>query len=137
MLMAGSLRQVLRTYSEICLICSAIQYIVSKKQPVGSAHEVLAESSETFFDEAHFMVNLHSFLQPLALSRHTFPPSESFVPHPPWQNNFQNSSPLDTSETALVCILYSFLYHIGKSKEFSNQGLKVNRNFKYYILFLP
>ena len=36
--------------------------IVSKKKPVGSAHEVLAESSETVFDEAHFIVNLHSFL---------------------------------------------------------------------------
>ena len=135
--MAGSLRQVLRTYSEICLFCSAIQYIVSKKQSVGSAHEVLVESSETVFDEAHFAVNLYSFLQPLALSRHTFPPSESFVPHPPRQNNFQNSSPLDTLETALVCILYSLLNHIGKSKEFNNHGLKVNRNFQYYILFLP
>ena len=103
-LMAGSLRQGLQTYSEICLFCSAIQYIVSKKQPVGSAHEVLAESSETVFDEAHFIVNLHSFLQPLALSRHTFLPSESFVPHPPRQNNVQNFSPLDTSETALACI---------------------------------
>ena len=80
--MAGSLRQVLQIYSEICLFCSAIQYIVSKKQPVASTHEVLAESSETVFDEAHFIVNLHSFLQLLALSRHTFPPSESFVPIP-------------------------------------------------------
>ena len=106
--MAGSLRQVLQTYSKICLFCSAIQYIVSKEQPVGSAHEVLAESSETVFDEAHFIVNLHSFLQPLALSRHTFPASESFVPHPPRQNNFQNSSPLDTSETALVFIAIFF-----------------------------
>ena len=81
--MAGSLRQVLQTYSEICLFCSAIQYVVSKKQPVGSAHEVLAESSKTVFDEAHFIVNWHSFLQPLALSRLTFPPSESFVPPSP------------------------------------------------------
>ena len=95
MLMTGSLRQVLWTYSEICLFCSAIQYIVSKKQPVGSAHEVLTESSETAFDEAHFIVNLHSFLPSLALSRHPFPPSESFVP--PRQKNFQNSSPVDTS----------------------------------------
>ena len=82
MLMTGSLRQVLLAYSEICLFCSAIQYIVSKKQPVGSAHEVLAESSETVIDEAHFIVNMHSFLQPLALSRHTFPPSE-LSPIPP------------------------------------------------------
>ena len=83
MLMASSLRQVLQTYSEICIFCSAIQYIVSKKQPVGSAHEVLAESLETVFDEAHFIVNLHNFLQPLTLPKHTFPPSEPFVPHPP------------------------------------------------------
>ena len=55
--------------------------VVSKKQPVGSAHELLAESSETVFDEAHFIVNLHSFLQPLALSRHTF---HTF----PFQNSF-------------------------------------------------
>ena len=110
-LMAGSLRQVLRTYSGICLFCRAIQYMVSQKQPVGSAHEVLAKSSETVFDEAHFIVNLHSFLRPQALSRHTFPLSEPFVPHPPRQSNFQNSSFLDTSETALVCIFYSILNH--------------------------
>ena len=72
-----------------------MQYIVSKKQPVGSAHEVLAESSETVFDEAHFIVNLHSFVQLLALPRHTFHPSgESLAPHPARENNFQNSSPL-------------------------------------------
>ena len=96
MLMASSLRHVLQTYSEIeiGIFCSVIQYIVSKKQPVGSAHEVLVESLERVFDEAHFIVNLHSFLQLQTLPRHTFPPSESFVPHPPRQNNFQNSSPL-------------------------------------------
>ena len=102
-LMASSLRQTLQAYSEICIFCSAIQYIVSKKQPVGSAHEV--------FDEPHFIVNLHNFLQSLALPRHTFPPSEPFAPTPPRQNNFQNSSPLDTSETALVCIFSSILNH--------------------------
>ena len=59
--MASSLRQVLQTYSEICIFCSAIQYIVSKKQPVGSAHEVLAESLETAFDEAHFIVTVSVF----------------------------------------------------------------------------
>ena len=89
-----------------------IQYIVSKEQPVGSAHETLVESSEIVFDEVHFLVNLHSFLQLLALPRHIFPPGESFVPFSHWQNNFQNSSPLDTSETALVCIFFSILIHI-------------------------
>ena len=56
---------------------------MSKKQPVGSAHEVLVESLETIFGEAHFIVNLDNFLQPLALPRHTFPPSKSFAPIPP------------------------------------------------------
>ena len=71
--MASSLRQVLQTYSEIRIFCSMIQYIVSKKQPVESAHEVLVKSLETVFDEAHFIVDLHDFLQPLAIPRHTFP----------------------------------------------------------------
>ena len=79
---------------------------------MGSAHETLVESSEIVFDEVHFLVNLHSFLQLLALPRHIFPPGESFVPFSPRQNNFQNSSPLDTSETALVCIFFSILIHI-------------------------
>ena len=48
-LMASSLRQILQTHSEICFFCSGIQYTVSKKQPVGSAHEVLAEFWETVF----------------------------------------------------------------------------------------
>ena len=80
--MAIFLRQVFQTYSEICIFCSVIQYIRTKKQPVGSVHEVLAESLETVFDEAHFKFNLHIFLQPFALSGQTFPPSESFVPIP-------------------------------------------------------
>ena len=54
MSMASSFRQVLQIYSEICLFCSATQYIVSKRQSVGSAYEVLAESLETVVDvEAH------------------------------------------------------------------------------------
>ena len=104
-LMVSSLRQVLQIYSERCIFCSAVQYIVSRKQPVGSAHEVLAESLETVFDEAHFIVNLHDFLQSLALPMDTFPPNELFVPR---QNNFQNSSPLQNS---LVCIFPSILNH--------------------------
>ena len=66
---------------------------------------------EIVFDEAHFIVNLQSCLQPLALLRRTFPQSESFVPHSPRQNNFQNSSPLGTLETALMCIFSSILSH--------------------------
>ena len=76
--------------------------MVSKKQPVGSAHEVLADSLETVFDEAHlFIINLHNFLQTLALPRHPFLPSEQFVPHFPKQNNVQNSFPLDTEASFL------------------------------------
>ena len=78
---------------------------------MGSAYEVSADLSEIVFDEAHFIVNLHSFLKLLALPRHTFPPSELFVPHFPGQDNFENSSPLESSETALVCIFSSILNH--------------------------
>ena len=54
---ASSFRQVLQIYSEICIFCSMIQYIVSKKYLVRSAHKVLVESLETVLDgEAHFIV---------------------------------------------------------------------------------
>ena len=79
--MASSLRLVLQTYSEKCIFCCVIQYIESKKHLVGSVHEALAESLETAFDEAHFIVNLHSFLHSQALSRQPFSPSESFAPN--------------------------------------------------------
>ena len=72
---------------------------------------MVTESLEAVFDEAHFIVNLHSFLQPLALPWQTFLPSESFVPHHPRENNFQNSPPLDKSATALVCIFSSIVNH--------------------------
>ena len=35
-----------------------VRYSMSKKQPVGSAHEVPVNSSEIFFDEAQFILNL-------------------------------------------------------------------------------
>ena len=34
-------------------------------------------------------------------------------------------------------LFLNFEPQLRKSKEFNNQGLKINRNFKYYILFLP
>ena len=40
-------KTLLQTYSEICIFCSSIQYIVSKKQAVGSAHELSTDSSES------------------------------------------------------------------------------------------
>ena len=107
--MAGSW-QVLQVNSEICIFCSATQYIVSKKQPAGSAHDVSADSSETVFDEAHFIANLVPS-NPYPSPRHTISPSESFGPHFPRQNNFQNSFYLDTSKTALVSIFSSILNH--------------------------
>ena len=77
--MVSSFRQVLKTYSEICTFCSAIQYKLSKKQPVESAHGVLAECLETVFDdETYFIVNFHNLLQPLALPRHPLSPCASF-----------------------------------------------------------
>ena len=77
-------------------------YMQSKKQSVGSAHEVSTDSSERVFEDAHFIINSHGFLQPLTLSRHNFPRSGSFVPHSHRHKNFQNFSPLDKFETALV-----------------------------------
>ena len=109
--MASSLRQVLQTYSEICFFCSAIRYIVSKKQPVGSAYEVLTESLETVFDdEAHFIVKLYNFLQPLALPRHPFPQTSHFSPISPGRTTSKIPL-LYTLETALVCIFSSILNH--------------------------
>ena len=113
-------KTILQTYSEICILFRAIQFIVSKKQPVGSAHEVPVDSSEIAFDETYFIVNFHGLLLPLALPRHTFPPSESFAAHSPRQNNFQTSSPLDTLETALLCLFSSVLNHSQANKKNSN-----------------
>ena len=70
---------------------------------MGSAQEVLAEYFETAFDEAHFLVNLHSFFPGNASPQ----VSHLYVRHPPSKNNFQNSPRLDTSATALVYICYS------------------------------
>ena len=93
-LMASSLEYFHRHIQMYAFFCSLIQYIVFNKQPVGSAHEVSTDSSEIIFDEAHFIVGLQSFLQPLVLPRHTFPQTESSVPHSCRQNNFQNYSPV-------------------------------------------
>ena len=50
--------------------------------------EVLAESLETAFDdEAHFIVNLHNFFQPIAFPWHSCPKNEPFLPHPLRQNS--------------------------------------------------
>ena len=73
--------------------------------------EVLVESLETIFDEAHFKANFYSFLQSLALPRQTFSQVSHLSPRPPMQNNFQISFSLDTSAAALVCIFSSILNH--------------------------
>ena len=60
---------------------SGIQYILPKKQSVGSAHEVLPESLEIVFeDEVYFIVNLYNFLLSLALPRYPFTPMSPFSP---------------------------------------------------------
>ena len=104
-------KRTLQTYLELCIFCTGIQYMLSKGHPVERADEVLADSSEDVFDEAHFVVNWHSFLQPRTFPRHTFPSSGSFVTHSPRQNNFQYSSALDASKTAPMCIFFSILNH--------------------------
>ena len=45
--------------------------------------EVLVESLETIFDEAHFIANFYSFLQSLALPRQTFSQVSHLSPIPP------------------------------------------------------
>ena len=55
---------ILWSYSDICIFCSANQYIVSKKQLVGSAHEVSPDSSKIVLDEM-------SHLSPLPPGRTT------------------------------------------------------------------
>ena len=99
--MANSLRQILQTYSEICRIIalcySMMQHIDSEKQSMGSGRKMLAESLKSVFNEVLFIVNLHSFLLLLTLSRQTPPLGKSFVFHPSMQNNLQNS-PLYTHQ---------------------------------------
>ena len=74
-----------------------MQYIDSEKQSMGSGHKMLAESLKIVFDEVLLIVNLHSFLLLLTLSRQTPPLGKSFVFHSPMPNNLQNS-PLYTHQ---------------------------------------
>ena len=128
-------KTILQTYSDMCIFCSAIQYIVSKKQPLGIALQVSADSSEIVFDESHFMVKLHSFLQPLLLPRYTFPPSEAFVPHSPQVEQFPKLLTSRHIRNSLVYLSLDSESQLDKSKEFNNQGLKVNRNLNTIFFF--
>ena len=113
---------------------------------------MLAESLETVFDEAHFMINLHSFLQPPSspqwnlLPKWVICPSSfqeeqlpNFAFYRHISNSFSVSLPIGISAAALVCIFSSIIASepwLCKSKEFSNQGLKANRSFKCDLIFL-
>ena len=133
--MAGSW-QVLQVNSEICIFCSATQYIVSKKQPAGSAHDVSADSSEIVFDEAHFIANLVPS-NPYPSPRHTISPSESIWP--PFPQAEQLPKLLLSRHIKNSLSEYLFLNsepYLGKSEEFNNQGLKVNRNLNAILFFL-
>ena len=126
------------TYLEICIFCSAVQCIVSKKQPVGSAHEVLAESLETTFDEAYLQLICIVSSNPQPSPATPFPPSESFISHPPQTEQLPKF--LSSRHMRNSLSVYLFLNsepQPGKSKESNNQGLKVNRDIKCYILFFP
>ena len=79
----------------------------SAKQSLGSVLKVLAESLKSIFDEVHFIVNLHSFHLPPALFRQSCPPRiQTFVPHPPRQNNFQNFPPSRHISNSLSVYLF-------------------------------
>ena len=94
------------------------QYIVSKNQPVGSAHEVLAESLKTVYhDEAHFIVNLHNFLHPYPSLDTPFPTNEPFLQHSPGRTT-SKTLPLQTHQKKPQCIYFP---------QFSNIGWKIKR----------
>ena len=61
--MNNSSRKLLQTYSEKCIFY-VIQHIVSLKQSVVAALEVLRESLKIVLNEVHFTVTLHSFHLP-------------------------------------------------------------------------
>ena len=69
--MANSLRNVLPTYSEICIF---------QKQSMGGALKVLGKSLKTVLDEVRFILNLYSFALPLsAPGKPLLPACKSFA----------------------------------------------------------
>ena len=77
--MANSLRNVLPTYSEICIFC-VIQYIKFQKQSMEGALKVLGKSLKTVLDEVRFILNLYSFALPLsAPGKPLLPACKSFA----------------------------------------------------------
>ena len=136
--MAGSLRQVLQSYSEICIFLSCDSICSVSETVSGICTRSVVRIFGSCFDEAHFLVNLHSFLQTVALTRQTVLLSESFVRHLPCLPGRTSSKShlLQTHSNSLsVYIFLNSQPQPGKSKEFNNQGLEVNRNFKGYFLF--
>ena len=133
--MASSLRQFCRCVQKHAFFVVRFS-IYCPRNSQWKVHIKCRRTLQKVFEEAHFIVNLHSFLQPLALPRHIFPPSGSFAPHFPRQNNFQNSSPLDTSEIALVCIFSSILNHSQTNQKNSIIKVESKQKFRCYIPFL-
>ena len=90
------------------LQCDSI--FVSKKQPVQSAQEVLAESLETVFDEPHVLVNFIVSSMPQSSPSKSFP-QVNHSSSSPRKSIFQSSRPLDTVACNLVCIFSSIFSH--------------------------
>ena len=97
------------------MFCSVIQYIQSKKLSVTGALELLGESLET----------LHSSSNSQPFSDKSFPNLSHLSPIPQTEQ-FPKPPLLQTHQQQLQCV----------SKEFNNQGLKVNRNFKCLFVLL-
>ena len=99
------------SFAEIFRNTHFLQYdsvLVSKKQPVQSAQEVLAESLETVSDEPNVLINFTVSSKPQSSPGKHFP-QVNHCSSSPRKNIFQNSPPVDTS--ALVCIFSSILSH--------------------------
>ena len=128
--MASSFREVLETYSEICIF--VLQFNI--QCPRNSQWEVLAEFVETFFDDkAHVIVNFHNFFQPLALLRHPLTPKLAIsLPSPQTEQLPKFLSSRHIRNSLSVYLFLDSESQLGKSK-----GLIISRNFEYYILFVP
>ena len=115
MSMAGSFRQVLQTYSEICFF--VVRFNI--QCPRNSHWEVLEVQMKYWQNLWKLSLMMKLILQLICIISSNpqpspgtpFPQMSHFSLHTPKQNNFQNSSLLDTSETALVCIFSSISNH--------------------------
>ena len=136
--MVSSFRQFLKTYSEICTFYSAIQYILSKKQPVESANEVLAEYWKLSLMMKLILQSIFIiYTNPQPSSGTPFPQTSHFSSIPQAEQLLKLLSSRHIRNSLSVYLFLNSELYVGKLIEFNSQELTVTRNFKYYILLLP